>query len=127
MRIALYPGTLDPITYGHIDVIKKSLNIFDKVVVATTDNINKNYHFTIDDRLNIINDSLFKELKLNKKNSKNYDWIAVVKRNNVAVKKLTNFLGYKNVSKNKSHYEIIKNTFNVSHKKYYYLHLNNNQ
>ena len=67
------------------------------------------------------------QLKLNKKNSKNYDWIAVVKRNNVAVKKLTNFLGYKNVSKNNSHYEIIKNTFNVSHKKYYYLHLNNNQ
>ena len=70
MRIALYPGTFDPITYGHIDVIKKSLNIFDKVVVATTDNINKNYHFSIDDRLNIINDSLFKDLKLNKKKIK---------------------------------------------------------
>ena len=43
MKIAIYPGTFDPITYGHIDVIKKSLKIFDKVVVATTDNINKNY------------------------------------------------------------------------------------
>jgi pantetheine-phosphate adenylyltransferase len=66
MKIALYPGTFDPITYGHIDVIKKSLNVFDKVIIATTDNINKNYHFSIDDRLNIINNSLFKDLKFSK-------------------------------------------------------------
>ena len=66
MKTAIYPGTFDPITYGHIDVIKKSLNIFDKLIVATTDNINKNYHFSIEDRLNIINNSLFKDLKLNK-------------------------------------------------------------
>ena len=70
MKTAIYPGTFDPITYGHIDVIKKSLNIFDKLIVATTDNINKNYHFSIDDRLNIINNSLFKDLKLNKKRIK---------------------------------------------------------
>ena len=66
MKTAIYPGTFDPITYGHIDVINKSLNIFDRVIVATTDNINKNYHFSIDDRLNIINDSLFKDLRLSK-------------------------------------------------------------
>ena len=66
MNTAIYPGTFDPITYGHIDVIKKSLNVFDKLIVATTDNINKNYHFSIDDRLNIINNSLFKDLKLSK-------------------------------------------------------------
>ena len=66
MNIAIYPGTFDPLTYGHIDVIKKSLNVFDKVIIATTDNINKNYHFSIEDRLNIINNSLFKDLKLNK-------------------------------------------------------------
>ena len=67
MNTAIYPGTFDPITYGHIDVIKKSLNVFDKVIVATTDNINKNYHFSIEERLSIINNSLFKDLKLNKK------------------------------------------------------------
>ena len=66
MKIAIYPGTFDPITYGHIDVIKKSLNIFDRLIVATTDNIHKNYHFSIDERLKIINNSLFKDLKLNK-------------------------------------------------------------
>ena len=66
MKVAVYPGTFDPITYGHIDVIKKSLNVFDKLIVATTDNINKNYYFSIDDRISIINNSLFKDLKLNK-------------------------------------------------------------
>ena len=70
MNTAIYPGTFDPITYGHIDVIKKSLNVFDRLIVATTDNINKNYHFSIEDRLNIINNSLFKDLKLNKKKIK---------------------------------------------------------
>ena len=66
MNTAIYPGTFDPITYGHIDVIKKSLNVFDRIIVATTDNINKNYHFSINDRLNIIHNSLFKDLKLSK-------------------------------------------------------------
>ena len=66
MKTAIYPGTFDPITYGHIDVIKKSLKIFDRVVVATTDNINKDYYFSTDERLSIIKNSLFKDLKLNK-------------------------------------------------------------
>ena len=66
MKTAIYPGTFDPITYGHIDVIKKSLNVFDQLIVATTDNINKNYHFSIDDRLSIINNSLFKDLNYSK-------------------------------------------------------------
>ena len=70
MKTAIYPGTFDPITYGHIDVIKKSLKIFDQLIVATTDNINKSYHFSIDDRISIINNSLFKDLKLNKKKIK---------------------------------------------------------
>tara|TARA_B100000575_G_scaffold176813_1_gene141779 strand:- start:1749 stop:2261 length:513 start_codon:yes stop_codon:yes gene_type:complete len=70
MKTAIYPGTFDPITYGHIDVIKKSLNIFDRVIVATTDNFNKNYYFSIEERINIINNSLFKDLRLNKRKIK---------------------------------------------------------
>jgi len=66
MKTAIYPGTFDPITYGHIDVIKKSLKIFDKVIVATTDNINKDYLFSVEERQTIIKDSLFKDLKMNK-------------------------------------------------------------
>tara|TARA_Y100000816_G_C25864691_1_gene451396 strand:- start:202 stop:696 length:495 start_codon:yes stop_codon:yes gene_type:complete len=64
---AIYPGTFDPITYGHIDVIRKSLKIFDKVIVAAAENLNKDYLFSIDERVEIIKDSLFKDLKLNKK------------------------------------------------------------
>ena len=67
MKTAIYPGTFDPITFGHIDVIKKSLKIFDRLIVATTDNINKNYYFPIEERLSIIKNSLFKDLRLNKK------------------------------------------------------------
>ena len=79
MKTAIYPGTFDPITYGHIDVIKKSLNIFNRVIVATTDNINKNYHFSIQERLDIINNSLFKDLKLNKKKIKvvSFDYLTI--------------------------------------------------
>ncbi len=66
MKTAIYPGTFDPITYGHIDVIKKALKVFDRVVVGTTDNINKDYFFSIDERLSIIKNSLFKDLRLNK-------------------------------------------------------------
>ena len=40
-RIAVYPGTFDPITLGHVDVIKKSLKIVDKLIVATTENVEK--------------------------------------------------------------------------------------
>ena len=66
MRTAIYPGTFDPITYGHIDVIKKSLKIFDKLVIAAAENINKDYLFSADERVEFIKDSLFKDLKYNK-------------------------------------------------------------
>ena len=79
MNTAIYPGTFDPITYGHIDVIKKSLNVFDKIIVATTDNINKNYHFSISERLKIIQNSLFKDLKFSKNK------IKVVPFNNLTI------------------------------------------
>ena len=65
-KTAIYPGTFDPITFGHIDVIKKSLKIVDKLIVATTDNIEKEYLFTIDERMEILKKSLFNDLHLNK-------------------------------------------------------------
>ncbi len=70
MKIAVYPGTFDPITFGHIDVIKKSLKIFDRLIVAATENIDKNYFFELEERIDIINKSLFKDLKLSKKKIK---------------------------------------------------------
>ena len=66
-QIAIYPGTFDPITYGHIDVIKKSLKLFTKVVVAVSDGENKNYLFDANERIEIIKKALFKDIKLDKK------------------------------------------------------------
>jgi pantetheine-phosphate adenylyltransferase len=66
-KIAIYPGTFDPITYGHIDVIKKALKLFDKIVVGVSNVSNKNYLFSSDERIDIVNNALFKDLKLNKK------------------------------------------------------------
>ena len=65
-NIGIYPGTFDPITYGHIDVIKKALNIIDTVIVAISDGNNKNYLFNSDERIEIIKKALFSDLKLNK-------------------------------------------------------------
>ena len=66
-KVAIYPGTFDPITYGHVDVIKKALKLFDKVVVSVSDVSNKNYLFNSKERIEIVNKALFKDLKLDKK------------------------------------------------------------
>ena len=66
-KVVIYPGTFDPITYGHIDVIKKGLRLFDKIVVAVSDVENKNYLFDSIERINIIEKALFSDLKLSKK------------------------------------------------------------
>tara|TARA_B100000029_G_scaffold457227_1_gene485802 strand:- start:377 stop:871 length:495 start_codon:yes stop_codon:yes gene_type:complete len=63
---AIYPGTFDPITYGHIDVIKKALNFVDKVIVAISDSNNKNYLFDSDERISIVKNALYKDLKFKK-------------------------------------------------------------
>ena len=66
-KIAIYPVTFDPITYGLIDVIKKALKIVDKIVVGVSDVRSKNYLFSSEERIEILNTALFKDLKLNKK------------------------------------------------------------
>ena len=67
---AIYPGTFDPITFGHIDVIKKALKIFDTVIVAISETDNKNYFFNPQERMDIVKKALFSDLKLNKKKIK---------------------------------------------------------
>ena len=69
-KTAIYPGTFDPITYGHIDVIQKSLKIFDKIIVAISNYNQKNNLFSIDERIDIVNKALFSDLKFNKKKIK---------------------------------------------------------
>ena len=56
--IAIYPGSFDPITNGHIDIIKRALLIFDKIVVLVAVNPNKRFTFSVDERVSMIRDSL---------------------------------------------------------------------
>ena len=67
MKTAIYPGTFDPITFGHIDVIKKALKLFDHVVIAVSDGNNKNYLFDSEERIRIIKKAIFSDLNFNKK------------------------------------------------------------
>ncbi len=78
-KTAIYPGTFDPITFGHIDIIKKSLKIVDKLIIATTDTSDKDYFFSIDERMDILKKSLFTDLKLNKNK------IKIISFNNLTV------------------------------------------
>jgi pantetheine-phosphate adenylyltransferase len=57
-RIAIYPGTFDPITNGHIDVVQRSLNIFDKVIMAVSNNPEKKPLFTLEERIEMIKEAI---------------------------------------------------------------------
>ena len=65
-KIGIYPGTFDPITYGHIDIIKRSLKIVNKLIVAVSSDNTKDFLFSDEERVNLIKKSLFTDLKFNK-------------------------------------------------------------
>ncbi len=69
-KIGLYPGTFDPITYGHIDIIKSALKIVNKLIIAVSNDYSKNYLFNAGERVLIIKNSLFKDLKFKNSNIK---------------------------------------------------------
>ena len=62
MRIAVYPGSFDPITNGHIDILERSLEVFDKVIILVAVNDSKKSRFTLDQRVEMIKGAI-KELK----------------------------------------------------------------
>ena len=62
-KVGIYPGTFDPITYGHIDVIKRALKIVEILVVAETDDNSKDYLFSSEERVSITKNAIFKDLK----------------------------------------------------------------
>ena len=70
IKIGIYPGTFDPITYGHIDVIKRALKIVNKLIVAVSNDNIKDYLFSDDERVQLIKNSLFKDLKFSGKKIK---------------------------------------------------------
>ena len=78
-KIGIYPGSFDPITFGHLDIIQRSLNVVDTLIVAVSDNKSKNHFINIDDRLNLIEASI-KNLPL-----ENQKKIAIEKFDNLLV------------------------------------------
>ena len=66
-NIAIYPGTFDPITFGHIDVIKKGINLFDQLIVAVSEGGNKNHLFSTEERINLVKNALHKDMKVSSK------------------------------------------------------------
>ncbi len=66
-NIAIYPGTFDPITFGHIDVIKKGVNLFDKLIVAVSEAGYKDHLFSTDERIYLIKNSLHNDMKVSTK------------------------------------------------------------
>ena len=69
-KIGIYPGIFDPITFGHIDLIKKSLKIVDKIIIADSVGLGKGHMFTVDERMLIIRNSLYKDMRFNEKKIK---------------------------------------------------------
>lgn len=57
-KIAIYPGSFDPITSGHVDLIHRASRLFDEVIVAITQNVNKNSFLSIDERIEAVNTSI---------------------------------------------------------------------
>tara|TARA_B100000029_G_scaffold428216_1_gene438014 strand:- start:2297 stop:2791 length:495 start_codon:yes stop_codon:yes gene_type:complete len=69
-KIGIYPGTFDPITYGHIDVIRRSLKIVNKLIIAVSNEYSKDYLFSAEERVSLIERSLFNDLKFNRRSIK---------------------------------------------------------
>lgn len=58
MKVAVYPGSFDPITYGHLEVLKRALNIFDKVIILVAINDSKKARFSVEERVAMIKEAV---------------------------------------------------------------------
>ena len=74
MKTAIYPGTFDPVTNGHLDVLKRACRIFDKVIIAVAANPEKEPLFSIEDRLTLVSENLPPDLKVE---VHSFDWLLV--------------------------------------------------
>ena len=64
MKIAIYPGSFDPITFGHIDIVERATSLFDKVILGVAESQSKNPLFTVDERIELISDIFIDNSKI---------------------------------------------------------------
>lgn len=76
MKIALYPGTFDPITNGHIDIIERAAHLFDKVIVTVAVNSSKTPMFSVEERVNLIQ-AIIKQKKYNNVSVEHFNGLLV--------------------------------------------------
>ena len=63
-RIAVFPGSFDPLTLGHIDIVNRALPLFDKIIIAIGTNSSKKYMFTLEERISFIKNSYINNPKI---------------------------------------------------------------
>ena len=78
-KIGIYPGSFDPITYGHLDIIQRSLNVVDELIIGVSNNKSKDHLISVDDRLELVNQSIqsWPKEDLNKIKVENFDNLLV--------------------------------------------------
>ncbi len=75
-KVAIYPGTFDPITYGHLDILKRAASIFDKVIIAVANNERKGPLFSVDERVRMIEECV-EEMGLNNVSVESFDSLLI--------------------------------------------------
>jgi len=124
MKIAIYPGKFDPITYGHVDVIKRALKIFDRLVVAVAEYPDKKLLFTKDERMEMIRESAMKNVEVESFSSLLVDYLRERKINTVVrgLRAVSDFdKEFQMAVVNNKLYPDMETLFIMTDKKYFYL------
>lgn len=126
MRKVVYPGTFDPITYGHIDVIKRGLNLFDELIVAVTTRPRKKTLFSLEDRVKLAKESLenMKNVQVKSFNGLLVDFLKLEKASIIlrGLREVSDFESeFQTAILNRKLADYVETVFVMTNEKYFYL------